>query len=1016
MGFSLCGMTLIFQSHSRIGMSAGYVPSPFLVNLQSLQNFNSNITGLDALTLLQNSVANIQEMVNYDEKRIFINTISKFNQIPIQVTDPINLSNVNLFQNGDLFTGSGASIGASGGVSLSSGGTAIFLTSTTNVSSIAIGLQVGGKTVFSFDGRGRALYTDPSGNISTGANRFWISSATLVADKVQFLGNAQSGQVLTAIDVSGTGIWKYVSSLKEGTTSVNLSSSGVFFRTNGTDAGRIDSRRNWYFGSNALVGNNDLVTSNDVSVFGGAIRYQGGGQPAVGAYLMVADSLGTLKVSTMSVGPSSFIIGDQIQSGSMSVRADGSNNFVAITSGSFEIARFNSNAVDVAKDLIVRGNLYLSTANAVKDYVFTSQGSNGETAFKPPYRLFTQSSLQEFKIDTNTASFRTTFTGTEAIRFSTGGTLYGVSGDYDTDVTGFSAAEKFSSRGGPLRFFINKTTEVLRVGTNGYIGIGTTTPAVALQVVGAIQASGSLQIGGNTTIGGSATIVGAVTGLSFAGDGSALTNIQTINVGFGSNRLDNFQNTTRTTLGDLQIAVSSLNSNLISSVTSLGNSIGTGFGKGDVTSTNLISTVAGLGTIGYLSTIPSFFVSTASLLSTLDGLGTFGYLSSGGGQPALTSSLKGLGTMSYISSAQFVSSFEGIRKNGFVFSPTATLRFPSSVGAIAIGYKQTGDLSGAIDVNGLIYSQGLRGIKAPFGLGVGQSTTATLFGYGITGGEGWKFGIQGDVDISGNLYKNGVLYSLNGMPDNYWKRTAGTSNIFFADGVVGIGVPSPTYPLDVAGKIRCFGVDIIQGPGGSGSFSTSQGSYASPWQYQGSNIYFNGGSVGIGTGISSISTTIAFDISGSTRFYNGSVYMQKGSKTLGVGKHFGSDISGTLDVSGVIHADYLEIENTGIFKGRVTAQDFLSLSDRRYKDEIERLGSPWTLLQGIRGHRYKWKSSGLRDIGLIAQDVLETLPEAVGGTMEDGLSVSYDKLIPVLIECIHDLRKEVADLKLALKK
>ena len=144
--------------------------------------------------------------------------------------------------------------------------------------------------------------------------------------------------------------------------------------------------------------------------------------------------------------------------------------------------------------------------------------------------------------------------------------------------------------------------------------------------------------------------------------------------------------------------------------------------------------------------------------------------------------------------------------------------------------------------------------------------------------------------------------------------------------------------------------------------------------------------------------------------------MEKGSKTLGVGKHFGSDISGTLDVSGVIHADYLEIENTGIFKGRVTAQDFLSLSDRRYKDEIQRLGNPWALLQGIRGHRYKWKSSGLRDIGLIAQDVLETLPEAVGGSMEDGLSVAYDKLIPVLIECIHDLRKEVEDLKLALKK
>ena len=1007
MGFSLCGMTLIFQSRRRIGMSAGYVPSPYLVNLQSLQNFNSNITGLDPLTVLTNSVANIQQMVNFDQKRIFINTISKFNQSPIQVTDPINLSNVNLFQNGSLFTGSGTSVGASGGLSISSGGTSIYLTSTTSASSIAIGFQIGSKTVFSFDGRGRALYTDPSGNISTGANRFVISSATLVADKVQFLGNAEAGKVLTALDVSGTGVWNHVSTMRADTTSVSLSSGGVFFRTEGQDAGRLDSHRNWYFGSNALVGNNDLVGSNDVSVFGGAIRYQGGGQPAVGAYLMVADSLGTLKVSSMSVGPSSFIIGDQIQSGGMSVRADGTNNFVAVTTGSSEIARFNATGLDLAGSAVVRGDLYISTVNAIKDYVLTAQDTGGKIELKAPYRLFTGLSAQEFALSTGTGAFHTTFNN-EEIRFSTGGTLYGANGSYDIDVNGFNAGEKFSSRGGPLRFFINKTTEVLRVGTNGYIGIGTTAPTVPLQVVGSINASGSLEIGGIGQFGG------AVTATSFSGDGSALTNIQTINVGFGTNRLDIFQNTTRQVTGELQIAVSSLSSNLISSVTSLGNLIGSGSGKGDVTSTNLTSTVAGLGTIGYLSTVPSIFISSLSLFSTLEGLGTFGYLSSGGGQPALTSSLKGLGTMNYISSSQFLSSFQGIKEGGFSFDKKATLRFPSTVGAIAVGYKATGDLSGAIDVNGLIFSGGLRGNAAPFGLGVGQSTTASLFGYGITGGQGWKFGIQGDVDISGNIYKNGVLYNLNGIPDVYWKRTPGKSDIFFADGSVGIGVINPSYPLDIAGKIRCYGVDVIPGPGPI--TSTSQGTYVSPWLYQGTNIYFNLGSVGIGTGLSSISTTISLDVSGSVRHHNGSFYMEKGSKTLGVGKHFGSDISGTLDVSGVIHGDYLEVNNTGKFGGTVTAQSFLSLSDRRYKEDIQRLGSPWALLQGIHGHRYKWKSSGLHDVGLIAQDVLETLPEAVGGTMEDGLSVSYDKLIPVLVECIHDLRKELADLKLALKK
>ena len=834
-----------------------------------------------------------------------------------------------------------------------------------------------------------------------------ISSATLVADKVQFLGNAEAGKVLTALDVSGTGVWNHVSTMRADTTSVSLSSGGVFFRTEGQDAGRLDSHRNWYFGSNALVGNNDLVGSNDVSVFGGAIRYQGGGQPAVGAYLMVADSLGTLKVSSMSVGPSSFIIGDQIQSGGMSVRADGTNNFVAVTTGSSEIARFNATGLDLAGSAVVRGDLYISTVNAIKDYVLTAQDTGGKIELKAPYRLFTGLSAQEFALSTGTGAFHTTFNN-EEIRFSTGGTLYGANGSYDIDVTGFSASEKFSSRGGPLRFFINKTTEVLRVGTNGYIGIGTTAPTVPLQVVGSINASGSLEIGGIGQFGG------AVTATSFSGDGSALTNIQTINVGFGTNRLDIFQNTTRQVTGELQIAVSSLSSNLISSVTSLGNLIGSGSGKGDVTSTNLTSTVAGLGTIGYLSTVPSIFISSASLFSTLEGLGTFGYLSSGGGQPALTSSLKGLGTMNYISSSQFLSSFQGIKEGGFSFDKKATLRFPSTVGAIAVGYKATGDLSGAIDVNGLIFSGGLRGNAAPFGLGVGQSTTASLFGYGITGGQGWKFGIQGDVDISGNIYKNGVLYNLNGIPDVYWKRTPGKSDIFFADGSVGIGVINPSYPLDIAGKIRCYGVDVIPGPGPI--TSTSQGTYVSPWLYQGTNIYFNLGSVGIGTGLSSISTTISLDVSGSVRHHNGSFYMEKGTKTLGVGKHFGSDISGTLDVSGVIHGDYLEVNNTGKFGGTVTAQSFLSLSDRRYKEDIQRLGSPWALLQGIHGHRYKWKSSGLHDVGLIAQDVLETLPEAVGGTLKEGLSVSYDKLIPVLVECIHDLRKELADLKLALKK
>ena len=72
--------------------------------------------------------------------------------------------------------------------------------------------------------------------------------------------------------------------------------------------------------------------------------------------------------------------------------------------------------------------------------------------------------------------------------------------------------------------------------------------------------------------------------------------------------------------------------------------------------TNLTSTVAGLGSIGYISTASlvsttlglqtSGFLSSANLLSTVGGLGSAGYIST----LSLTSTIRGLGTIGYLSS------------------------------------------------------------------------------------------------------------------------------------------------------------------------------------------------------------------------------------------------------------------------------------------------------------------------------------------------------------------------------
>ena len=1028
-------------------MSAGYVPSPFLVNILDLQNITSNITGLSPLQQLTTSVTNLQQMVNFDQKRIFVNTISKYDQTPIQVTDDINLSNSQLFINGAVFTGSGGGAGTTpGGVFLSSGTTGIFITSSPSISTPAIGFQVNGRTIFSFDAQGRALYFDPSGL----GNRFWISSATLIADRAQIGGpglGAASGKVLTSLDASGTSFWNYPSTLQGGTTSLSVSSNRIHFITAGKSAGQIDHRQNWYLGAPALNGNNDLVASNDVTVVGGPLRYQGGGIPTVGAYVMVGDSLGNLIVSTMSAGPSSFIIGDQIQSGGMNVLVDEVDAKAVIRGGSVEIARFLSSGkvgilksnpvatLHVGGSAIVEGNFTVSTNQAIADYVLTAQDTNGLSRWSNIYRLYGSTTAQEWRLRESSDDFRVKFaSGAEQLRFSSGGAFFGLTSNYNLDVNGTVAASIFSSRS-PLRFFINKSNEVARIQENGNMGIGTSTPVTKLHVNGSISSLGNMYASGNLIVGGGGTIAGSLTlgntiaavgGASFAnlttvgfatvggnlnvtgtgvfngsasfggsigitgtttsgffsGNGANITNIATNNVGSGSNRLDTFQTDTRAQILATNNTISSISSYVYSTLLTVGNA----------------------GNVSSFSTLSSYINQSFSTLSSLIGPGIATQISSFSTQMGY-----GISTQSFFTASTLVGAQQSTNlSRGFTFGSSASLRFPSSVGALAAGYKMTGDLSGAIDVSGLIYAQGLRGIKAPFLIGVGQSTTTGLYAEGITGGQGWKYTVQGDIDMSGNLYKNGILYNLNGIPDIYWSRSPGQSNIYFNDGAVGIGVTYPSYPLDVAGKIRCFGVDVIPGPGPI--TSTGQGVYVSPWLYQASNIYYPGGGVGIGVGISSVSTGIMLDISGSVRLRNGKVYLEPQTSTLGIGYPFGAPLRGSIDVSGDLYA------HTGTFSGRVTALDFVSPSDRRFKKDIELLSNPYDLLKPIHGYRYKWKEGGAQDIGVIAQEVFATLPEAVKGDIEDGFTVSYDKLIPVLVECVHQLRKEVDELKLALNK
>lgn len=101
----------------------------------------------------------------------------------------------------------------------------------------------------------------------------------------------------------------------------------------------------------------------------------------------------------------------------------------------------------------------------------------------------------------------------------------------------------------------------------------------------------------------------------------------------------------------------------------------------------------------------------------------------------------------------------------------------------------------------------------------------------------------------------------------------------------------------------------------------------------------------------------------------------------------------------------------------VAAGDIVAFgtSDQRLKDNVVPIKNPLEKLSKLDGVTFTWNLSshrnGTEDVGVIAQQVQEVLPQIVT-TRETGvLAVAYDKMIPLLIESIKELQKKVEELE-----
>lgn len=122
----------------------------------------------------------------------------------------------------------------------------------------------------------------------------------------------------------------------------------------------------------------------------------------------------------------------------------------------------------------------------------------------------------------------------------------------------------------------------------------------------------------------------------------------------------------------------------------------------------------------------------------------------------------------------------------------------------------------------------------------------------------------------------------------------------------------------------------------------------------------------------------------------------------------------TSNITTTNGAPYVQFKNCG---ARIDGEFVLSsqmyvISDARVKTDIEILDDSLTRLERLRGYSYTLTESGKKQVGLLAQEVLDVLPQAVTKlSPTDDYAVSYDSIVPLLVEAVRELSQQLRDLK-----
>ena len=476
-----------------------------------------------------------------------------------------------------------------------------------------------------------------------------------------------------------------------------------------------------------------------------------------------------------------------------------------------------------------------------------------------------------------------------------------------------------------------------------------------------------------------------------------------------------------------------------------------------------------LSLIGGVFSSPQLAIESAD---TYTALSMIGYSSTGGPMIALGRSKSGaLGTLTTTTASDFLGgiTFDGVSTNNdfrnganiFAFqdgdsnptrvptrlafqtgatgSPAERLRINSHGGVNVANYLAVGTLTGATGATGAINAvnnistgtitvgTGATGATGTITASGRISATSGSITTGATGYVGATGSIGSPAGYFNNLFVNGVAVSGGGGSATFSRKTT-TYTAVSGDNIIadttsaGFTITLPATPSSGSN------VRIVDG----GNFNVNNLTVAR----NGSTI--EGGVLDFILDVRGVEVLFVYD--GTTWQVYASVGAQGASGIIGASGTIGvNGATGPVGASGAgasititddntTNANYYPMMSavtsgiaTAVYtastemyfnpsSGTLSATQFNSLSDEKFKDNFTPITNALELINSLKPGSFTWKSNGKKAYGVLAQETELILPEIVD-SYDGKKTVSYDQMIPILIQAVKDLQKEIIELK-----